>query len=118
LGVIDSQRLQTLQALEGPLGEHAVQTSRLVFAQLMEHLPAHTFRRLVAKFDGNRYAKKLSCLDQFLIMAFAQLTCRESLREIEVCLRAQQSKLYHAGIRSNVARSTLADANETRDWRI
>lgn len=93
-------------------------SSRLVFAQLMAHLPLHTFRRLVTKFDGNRYVKRLSCLDQFLAMAYAQITARESLREIEVCLRAQQTKLYHAGIRSPIARSTLADANETRDWRI
>lgn len=93
-------------------------SSRLVFAQLMAHLPLHTFRRLVSKYDGNRYAKRLGCLDQFLAMAYAQLTARESLREIEVCLRAQQSKLYHAGIRAPIARSTLADANESRDWRI
>lgn len=91
---------------------------RYVFAQLMQHLPLHTFRRLVAKYDGNRYIKRFSCLDQYLCMAFAQLTGRESLRDIEVCLRAHQAKLYHLGIRSRVARSTLADANEQRDWRI
>lgn len=91
---------------------------RYVFAQLMQHLPLQTFRRLVAKHDGNRYVKRFSCLDQFLCMAFAQLTGRESLRDIEVCLRAHRAKLYHLGIRSRVARSTLADANEQRDWRI
>lgn len=89
-----------------------------VFAQLMQHLPLHTFRRLVVKYGGNRYIKRFSCLDQYLCMAFAQLTGRESLRDIEVCLRAHQAKLYHLGIRSRVARSTLADANEQRDWRI
>jgi hypothetical protein len=91
---------------------------RYVFAQLMQHLPLHTFRRLVSKYHGNRYAKRFSCLDQFLCMAFAQLTGRESLRDIEVCLRAHEAKLYHLGIRSRIARSTLADANERRDWRI
>jgi hypothetical protein len=91
---------------------------RYVFAQLMDHLPMHTFRRLVTKFDGNRYVKRFGCLDQFLCMAFAQLTGRESLRDIEICLRAHQSKLYHLGFRGRVARSTLADANEWRDWRI
>ncbi len=91
---------------------------RYVFAQLMQHLPLHAFRRLVAQFDGNRYVKRFTCLDQFLCMAFAQLTARESLRDIEICLRAHQAKLYHLGIRGHVARSTLADANELRDWRI
>ena len=91
---------------------------RFVFTQLMEHLPMHTFRRLVTQFDGNRYVKRFTCLDQFLCMAFAQLTGRESLRDIEICLRAHQAKLYHLGIRGHVARSTLADANELRDWRI
>jgi hypothetical protein len=91
---------------------------RYVFAQLMQHLPLHTFRRLVTKYGGNRYAKRFSCLDQYLCMAFAQLTGRESLRDIEVCLRAHEAKLYHLGIRSRIARSTLADANESRDWRI
>ncbi len=91
---------------------------QFVFTQLMQHLPMHTFRRLVAKFDGNRYVKRFTCLDQFLCMAFAQLTGRESLRDLEICLRAHQAKLYHLGIRGRVARSTLADANEQRDWRI
>jgi hypothetical protein len=91
---------------------------RFVFTQLVEHLPLHTFRRLVDRYDGHRYVKRFSCLDQFLCMAFAQLTGRESLRDIETCLRAHHAKLYHLGIRGRVARSTLADANERRDWRI
>jgi hypothetical protein len=91
---------------------------QFVFTQLMQHLPMHTFRRCVARFDGNRYVKRFACLDQFLCMAFAQLTGRESLRDIEICLRAHQAKLYHLGIRGRIARSTLADANEQRDWRI
>jgi len=91
---------------------------KLVFAQLMEHLPLHTFRRIVVRYAGERKVKSFSCLDQFLCMAFAQLTFRESLRDIEACLRAQRSKLYHLGIRSTVARNTLANANAVRDWRI
>jgi hypothetical protein len=93
-------------------------TGKLVFAQLMEHLPLHTFRRCVAKYAGAYPTLTFSHLDQFLCMAFAQFTYRESLRDIETCLRAQSSKLYHLGIRGGIARSTLADANETRDWRI
>jgi len=91
---------------------------KLVFAQLMQHLPLTTFRRCVARYRGEFKVKSFSCLDQFLCMAFAQLTYRESLRDIEVCLRAQSSKLYHLGIRSAVARNTLANANAVRDWRI
>ena len=91
---------------------------KLVFAQVMEHLPLHTFRRIVARYAGERKVKTFSCLDQFLCMAFAQLTFRESLRDIEACLRAQQAKLYHLGMRSTVARNTLANANAVRDWRI
>ena len=90
----------------------------LVFAQLMQHLPLTTFRRCVTRYRGEFKVKSFSCLDQFLCMAFAQLTYRESLRDIEVCLRAQSSKLYHLGIRSAVARNTLANANAVRDWRI
>jgi hypothetical protein len=93
-------------------------SGKLVFAQLMEHLPLHTFRRCVAKYPSRYPALTFSHLDQFLCMAFAQLTFRESLRDIETCLRAHSSKLYHLGIRGGVARSTLADANENRDWRI
>jgi hypothetical protein len=91
---------------------------KLVFAQLMQHLPLSTFRRCVARYRGQFKVKSFSCLDQFLCMAFAQLTYRESLRDIEVCLRAQRPKLYHLGIRSVVARNTLANANAVRDWRI
>ena len=91
---------------------------KLVFAQLMDFLPLHTFRRCVARYPSNYPTKTFSHLDQFLCMAFAQLTFRESLRDIEVCLRAHESKLYHFGIRGHVARSTLSDANEKRDWRI
>ena len=78
----------------------------------------HTFRRIVTRYAGERKVKSFSCLDQFLSMAFAQLTFRESLRDIEACLRAQRSKLYHLGLRSTVARNTLANANAVRDWRI
>jgi len=91
---------------------------KLVFAQLMEHLPMHTLRRCVARYAGRYPTLTFSHLDQFLCMAFAQLTYRESLRDIETCLRAQSTKLYHLGIRGSVARSTLADANERRDCRI
>ena len=92
--------------------------SKLVFSQVIDHLPIHTFRRCVVRYQGNRYVKSFSCLDQYLCMAFAQLTYRESLRAIEACLRAQKDKLYHMGIRGGVSKSTLADANEARDWRI
>src|SRR5580658_7253938 len=91
---------------------------KLVFAQLMDFLPLHTFRRCVARYPSNYPTKTFSHLDQYLSMAFAQLTFRESLRDIEVCLRAHESKLYHLGIRGHVARSNLADANEKRDWQI
>ncbi len=94
-------------------------TGKLVFAQALDFLPLHTFRRCVQRYDGNRYIKQFSCQDQYRCMAFAQLTYRESLRDIEACLKAQRNKLYHMGIRTkSVARSTLADANEKRDWRI
>jgi Domain of unknown function (DUF4372)/Transposase DDE domain len=93
-------------------------SGKLVFAQLMDHLPLHTFRRSVERFPSNYPTKTFSHLDQFLCMAFAQLTYRESLRDIEACLRAHQAKLYHLGIRGRVSRPTLADANEQRDWRI
>jgi hypothetical protein len=91
---------------------------KLIFSQVIEHLPMHTFRRCIARYQGNRYAKSFSCLDQYLCMAFAQLTYRESLRDIEACLRAHKDKLYHMGIRGRISKSTLADANERRDWRI
>jgi transposase len=91
---------------------------RTVFAQLIEHLPHKEFQKCVARYGGDRYAKDFSCWDQYLAMAFAQLTYRESLRDIEACLKAVGGKLYHMGFRGSVARSTLADANESRDWRI
>ena len=91
---------------------------KLVFAQLVDFLPLHTFRRCVARYPSSYPTKTFSHLDQYLCMAFAQLTFRESLRDIEVCLRAQGTKLYHLGIRGHVARSNLSDANEKRDWRI
>ena len=91
---------------------------RYVFSQLMDFLPKHEFDRCVARYQGNRRIRNFSCFDQFLCMAFAQLTYRESLRDIEICLRALHKKLYHAGFRGVIARSTLADANEHRDWRI
>jgi len=91
---------------------------QIIFAQLMDFLPRHEFNRCVRRYSGNHRIRSFSCLDQFLCMAFAQLTYRQSLRDIETYLRAMQPKLYHAGIRGNVSRSTMADANETRDWRI
>jgi hypothetical protein len=93
-------------------------SGRTVFAQLIEHLPHKEFQKCVARYSGDRYAKNFSCWDQYLAMAFAQLTYRESLRDIETCLGAVSGKLYHMGFRTSVARSTLADANEVRDWRI
>jgi hypothetical protein len=91
---------------------------RTVFAQLMTHVSPKKFQTCVARYHGDYKASRLSCWDQYLCMAFAQLTYRESLRDIEACLRAVQPRLYHVGIRARVSRSTLADANETRDWRI
>jgi len=93
-------------------------SGRTVFAQLIEHLPHKEFHKCVARYRGDHYAKNFSCWDQYLAMAFAQFTYRESLRDIETCLGAVGGKLYHMGFRSSVARSTLADANESRDWRI
>jgi hypothetical protein len=91
---------------------------KTIFAQLMDFIPAHEFARCVDRYQGNCKVSRFSCCDQFLCMAFAQLTCRESLRDIETCLRVLGSRLYHAGIRGHIAHSTLADANETRAWRI
>jgi hypothetical protein len=93
-------------------------TGKTLFAQVMDFLPWKTFHRIVDRYNGNHRIRTLSCADQFRIMAFAQLTYRESLRDIEVCLAAQAGKLYHMGIAEPVARSTLADANELRDWHI
>src|SRR5499427_3041156 len=91
---------------------------RTVFSQLMDHLPTYEFQKCVSRYAGDYRSRSLSCRDQFLAMAFAQLTYRESLRDIETCLRSISSKLYHMGFRGTIARSTLADANESRDWRI
>ena len=93
-------------------------TGKTLFAQLMDFLPWSTFTRIVARYGGDRAVRTLSCAEQFRAMAFAQLTYRESLRDIEACLSAQAAKLYHMGFREPVRRSTLADANEARDWRI
>ena len=93
-------------------------SGRILFAQLLDFFPKHEFNKCVRRYGGNNRIRQFSCFDQFLCMAFAQLTGRESLRDIETCLRAMQTKLYHAGLRGTVARSTLADANESRDWRI
>lgn len=93
-------------------------TGKTLFAQLMDFLPWTTFTRLVHRYGGDHYVKSLTCAEQFRIMAFAQLTYRESLRDIEVCLAAQSAKLYHMGFRQEIKRSTLGDANELRDWHI
>jgi len=95
-----------------------VNIGKTLFAQLMDFLPWSTFARIVARYGGDARVRTLCCAEQYRAMAFAQLTYRESLRDIEVCLSAQASKLYHMGFREPVRRSTLADANETRDWRI
>jgi Domain of unknown function (DUF4372)/Transposase DDE domain len=96
----------------------AMHVGRIVFAQLIDHIPPYEFTKCVERYGGNYKFRGFSCLDQFLCLAFAQLTYRESLRDIEACLRSVDSKLYHMGIRGKVSRSTLADANETHDWRI
>ena len=93
-------------------------TGKTVLSQLMDFLPVKEFRRCVERYNGNHHIRSFSCWDQFLCLAFAQLSYRESLRDIESCLRSMKNKLYHMGIRGNVSRSTLADANEKRDWRI
>jgi len=93
-------------------------TGRTVFAQVMDFLPLHEFRKCISRYRGHYKVKDFSCVDQFFCMAFAQLTYRESLRDIETCLRSMESKLYHMGIRNRVSKSTLADANERRNWHI
>lgn len=93
-------------------------SGKLVFSQIIDHVPMHTFRNCVQRYQGNYKIKSFTCLDQYLCMAFAQITFRESLRDIEACLRSQKNKLYHMGIRGPVSRNTLANANKTRDWRI
>ena len=93
-------------------------SGKIVFSQIMEFLPVREFHKCVTRYQGNYKVKSFSCLDQFLCMAFAQLTYRESLREIEICLRSMKSKCYHMGIRSQISRNTLSNANEKRNWRI
>jgi hypothetical protein len=95
-----------------------VNSGRTVFSQILDHLPWYEFQKCVARYRGDYQQKSFSCWDQYLAMAFAQLTYRESLRDIEACLRSMSGKLYHAGFRGRVARTTLADANESHDWRI
>ena len=93
-------------------------TGQIIFSQIMDFVPMYEFRKCVQRYSGNYKVRSFSCWNQFLCMAFAQLTYRESLRDIESCLNSMQKKLYHMGFRGNISRSTLADANETRDWRI
>ena len=93
-------------------------TGKLVFSQLMDHLPWDTFHRYVKCYNGNHKVKSFFCAEQYRCMAFAQLTCRESLRDVESCLRAQQARLYHIGIKGSVSRNTLANANKVRNWQI
>lgn len=91
---------------------------KTIFAQLLSFIPRHEFDKCVARYDGDYKVRTFTCWEQFIVMCFAQLTYRESLRDIETCLHTMQSKLYHVGLRSKIARSTIADANESRDWRI
>ena len=93
-------------------------SGKTLFAQLMDFLPWTTFSRIVERYGGDRYVKSLRCAEHFRVMAFAQLTYRESLRDIEACLSSQAAKLYHMGFRGPIRRSTISDANEARDWRI
>jgi hypothetical protein len=93
-------------------------TGKMIFAQLMEFVPGYEFKKCVERYSGDHRVRNFTCRDQFLCMAFAQLTYRESLRDIEACLRTKSKKLYHLGIRGKISRSTLADANDKRDWRI
>jgi hypothetical protein len=93
-------------------------TGTTIFSQLMQHLPWHHFDRCVDRYRGNHKVKEFKCADHYRVMFFAQLTYRESLRDIEACLRAMRSKLYHMGIHSTVSRNNLSNANEKRDWRI
>src|SRR5271157_961456 len=112
-------RCETGQTLRRPRRQDSPDARRpLRFCPVMRHLPLTTFRRCVARYGGEHRIKRFSCLDQYLCLAFAQLTWRESLRDIEACLRAQSFKLFHLGFRSTVARNTLANANAVRDWRI
>src|SRR3989338_9651377 len=93
-------------------------SGKTVFTQIMDFLPMYEFHKCVNRYQGNQRIRTFSCADQFLCMAFAQLTFRESLRDIEACLRSMSTKLYHMGLRGRISRSTLAKANENRNWRI
>ena len=93
-------------------------SGNLVFAPVMDHLPLHTLQRCALRYGGDRQVRSFSCLDQFLCMGFAQITGRRSLPDLEISLCAQPTKLYHIGLRGGIVRSTLADANERRYWRI
>ena len=101
-----------------PNRQWGMPVGRTVFAQLMDHIPPYEFHKCVERYRGNYKFRRFSCQDQFLCLAFAQLTFRESLRDIEACLRSVEGKLYHMGFRGRISRSTLADANEVHDWRI
>ena len=91
---------------------------KMVFSQLISFLPDRDFRRIVGNYSGNKGVRNFSCWDQFLSMMFAQLTHRESLRDVEICLRSFGSKIYHLGVKGEISRSTLADANNNRNWKI
>src|ERR1035437_2579828 len=122
LQVIAAQQVEVISGLPRFECEESRQwlmnQGRIVFSQLISFLPDREFRRCVERYQGDLRLRGLTCWDQYLAMAFAQLTYRESLRDIETCLRSLQGKLYHLGFRGQVACSTLADANEARDWRI
>jgi hypothetical protein len=107
-----------ISLVDNPTGSFAVNHGKLVFSQLIEFVPIKKFRQCVKRYGGDHRVRNFTCWDQFLCMAFAQLTYRESLRDIEICLRTKSKKLYHLGIRGKISRSTLADANDKRDWRI
>jgi hypothetical protein len=110
--------VSSILAGSGPAAEWWMNLGRTIFSQLIEHLPSYEFQKCVARYEGDSYPRGFSCLDQYLAMSFAQLTYRESLRDIEACLRSVGPKLYHMGLRGKVSRATLADANERHDWRI
>ena len=93
-------------------------SGKYIFSQILDFLPMYDFKMCIDRYKGNFNVRTFTCFDQFICMAFAQLTYRDSLRDIEVCLRSMEKKLYHIGIRGKVSRSTLAEANENRDWRI
>ena len=105
-------------SINGKTEEWQMHTGQIIFSQIMDFIPRYEFRKCIQRYSGNYKVKSFSCWSQFLCMAFAQLTYRESLRDIESCLNSMQNKLYHMGFKGKISRSTLADANENRDWRI